>query len=527
MAIFMASTKSVSRTKGQSSIAAAAYRAGDKLRDLSKKDGKVHDYKKRSGVLSADIILPSDLTATDIKIGRAELWNMAERGETRKNSRVAREWLIALPHELSEQDRKVLAHDFARVLADRYQVIADCAIHVPTDKEIERGASPLNFHAHILLTTRTAAIDDDGKIYLTKDKADSEISDDDRRKKGLARMSHEVKVVRELWEKTANKVLEAKGHHLIDSRSYKSQGIDLVPQIKMGKDATHMEREGTITEKGNFNRLISEHNELVWNKHLKDNQKINDFADRTVADVRESKLYIIPTAPKPDFKPRKTTKDRLESANDTVSKIKAARLNRERAQQAEQERIKQQQIALAKQKEQEQLEQERLEIQQRREQRLSKIAQEKAKFNQYYEQLEQQPVSLNQKHLQKIDQNSEFGQQVIAIVATDKLMRALTHYQADPNTTRHEKTLAELKYERLGNTLISQSQAALNNIKNTRQDMTQDANTSVLKDIFDAMVPVHQKHLSQEQQQSLKSVSSDINNHSYVINRGHSRGLGF
>ena len=136
MAIFMASTKSVSRAKGQSAIAAAAYRAGDKLRDASKENGKVHDYKKRSGVLSADIILPSKMADTGSEISRAELWNMAECNETRKNSRVAREWLIALPHELSEQERKALAHDFARTLADRYQVIADCAIHIPTDKEI-------------------------------------------------------------------------------------------------------------------------------------------------------------------------------------------------------------------------------------------------------------------------------------------------------------------------------------------------------------------------------------------------------
>ena len=119
MAIFMASTKSVSRAKGQSAIAAAAYRAGDKLLDEDKEHGKTHDYQKRSGVLSADIILPTALA--DSEIGRAELWNMAERNETRKNSRVAREWLIALPHELSEQDRKNLAHDFAKTLADRYR----------------------------------------------------------------------------------------------------------------------------------------------------------------------------------------------------------------------------------------------------------------------------------------------------------------------------------------------------------------------------------------------------------------------
>lgn len=500
MAIFMASTKSVSRAKGQNAVAAAAYRAGDKLLDEDKEHGKTHDYEKRSGVLSADIILPTALIGGDID--RAELWNMAERNETRKNSRVAREWLIALPHELSEQDRKDLAHDFARTLADRYQVIADCAIHVPTDKEIQRGASPLNFHAHILLTTRTATIDDDGKVVLTKDKADSEISDDDRRKKGLPRMSVEVKAVRELWEHTANKVLEEKGHNLIDSRSYKSQGIDLVPQIKMGKDATHMERKGIPTVKGQFNREIIQSNELVWNKHLKDNQKTNAKADRTIADLRESKLFIVPAAPKPDFKPRKVTKESIDSTNDAVNRLKAIRLNREKVQQAEQERLRQEQIR-------------------------ERIATETEQFNQHYKRLEQQPISVDKSHMQKIDQNSEFGQHLVAIIATDKLMQALTRYQDDPSTTKHQKTLAELQYERLGNSFISHSQSALDRSKNMRHTTSQKECTATLKGVFDAMVPEHKQNLSQTQQERLQNVSAAINDHSYDINRSRGIGLGF
>ena len=515
MAIFMASTKSISRAKGQSAIAAAAYRAGDKLLDEDKNHGKTHDYQKRSGVLSADIILPSDLAGCEI--GRAELWNMAERNETRKNSRVAREWLVALPHELSEQDRKDLAHDFARTLADRYEVIADCAIHVPTDKEIERGASPLNFHAHILLTTRTATIDDDGKIYLTKDKADSEISDDDRRKKGLPRMSVEVKAVRELWEHTANKVLEEKGHNLIDSRSYMSQGIDLVPQIKMGKDATHMERKGIPTVKGQFNREIIQSNELVWNKHLANNQKTNDKADRTIADLRESKLFIVPDMPKPNFKPKKVTQERIQSANDTVNRLKAIRLNREKVQQAEQERLQQQQLETAERKEREQAEQEKLE---RREQIRERIAMETGEFKHFYQQLEQQPLSVDQSHLQKIDQNSEFGKHLVAIIATHSRMQALTRYQEYPSTTKHQKTLAELQYEHLGNDLILHSQSALENIKNSRHTVSQKANTAALKGVFDAMVPKHKQNLSETQQERLQS-------HSHDINRSRGMTLGF
>ncbi len=525
MAIFMASTKSVSRAKGQSAIAAAAYRAGDKLLDEDKEHGKTHDYQKRSGVLSADIILPTALADGDI--GRAELWNMAERNETRKNSRVAREWLIALPHELGEQDRKGLAHDFAKTLADRYQVIADCAIHVPTDKEIERGASPLNFHAHILLTTRTATMDDDGKIYLTKDKADSEISDDDRRKKGLPRMSHEIKAVRELWEHTANKVLEAKGHNLIDSRSYKSQGIDLVPQIKMGKDATHMERKGIPTEKGQFNREIVQSNELVWNKHLDNNQKTNAKADRTIADLRESKLFIVPAAPKPDFKPRKVTKESIDSTNDAINKLKTIRLNREKAQQAEQERLRQQRIAAIAQKKQEQADQEKLEREQRREQTRERIAMETRQFNQHFKRLAQQLIKFDKPHLQKIDPDSEFGQHLVAIVAADTLMRDLKNYQRDPSTTKHQRELAEIQYERLSNTLIEQSQSALDSSKSIRHSVTRKEYTAALKGVFDAIVPEHKQNLSQTQQERLQSVSAAINDHSYDINRSRGIELGF
>ena len=525
MAIFMASTKSVSRGQGQNAVAAAAYRAGDKLLDEDKEYGKTHDYEKRSGVLSADIILPTALAGGDI--GRSELWNMAERNETRKNSRVAREWLIALPHELSEQDRKVLAHDFARTLADRYQVIADCAIHIPTAKEIERGASPLNFHAHILLTTRTATIDDDGKIYLTKDKADSEISDDDRRKKGLPRMSAEIKTVRELWEHTANKVLEAKGHHLIDSRSYKSQGIDLVPQIKMGKDATHMERKGIPTEKGQFNREIIQSNELVWNKHLNDNQKTNAKADRTISDLRESKLFIVPAVPEPNFKKRKVSDVDLARAYDTANRLKNIKLDREKVQQAEQERLRQKQIADAEQKKQEQLEQEKREQQQRRDQIRERIAMETRQFNQNFKRLAQQLIKFDKPYLQKIDPDSEFGKHLVAIVAADTLMRELTSYQRDPGTTKHQRELAEIQYERLGNTLIAQSQSALDSSKSTRQSLTQKEYTAALKGVFDAMVPEHKQNLTQTQQERLQSVSTAINDHSYDINRSRSRGLGF
>ena len=180
----MATTKSISRSNGQSAVASASYRAGEKLQD--ERYGKTQDYSKRHGVMSVDIILPSHIK-DQIKISRNELWNMAEKAEKRKDSRVGREWIVNLPHELDEQTRKDLSHNFAQSLADKYGVIADCCIHRPTEKEIERGADPRNFHAHIMLTTRQAKLCQNGKIILGE-KATIELSDTKRRSWGYPRI---------------------------------------------------------------------------------------------------------------------------------------------------------------------------------------------------------------------------------------------------------------------------------------------------------------------------------------------------
>lgn len=279
MAIFIASTKSISRGNGQSAVASASYRAGVELED--KRYGKTHDYSKKHGVMSADIILPSALANTKPTVDRGDLWNKAEAAEKRKDARVAREWLVNLPHELSEQDRKELAHTFAQTLADRYGTIADCAIHQPTQKEIDRGADPRNFHAHIMFTTRTAAIGNNNEIILT-DKADIELSDTKRRELGMERVSLEIKEVRQLWEQLANEKLAEHKHDLIDCRSYADQGKDIEPQLKMGSVATKLERDAyekaktaakekgevfngiaPVTIRGEINAMIAERNSLV------------------------------------------------------------------------------------------------------------------------------------------------------------------------------------------------------------------------------------------------------------------------
>ena len=253
----MATMKSISRGSGQSAIASAAYRAGEKLQDA--RYGKVQDYSKKEGVLSKEIIFPSALK-NQTSIDRNSLWNIAEKAENRKDSRVAREWIVNLPHELNEQQRQQLAHEFSQKLADKYNVIADCCIHQPSDKEVARGADPRNFHAHIMLTTRQVHLTADGNIVLGE-KAAIELSDKKRKSLGLERVSDEIVELRQLWEQTANTKLAEIGCELIDSRSYKERGLDIEPQIKMGKNATQLKRRtGKDTPVHEINTLIKERN---------------------------------------------------------------------------------------------------------------------------------------------------------------------------------------------------------------------------------------------------------------------------
>jgi len=146
MAIYHCSTKMISRAVGRSAVAAAAYRAGEKL--INDRTGLTHDFTKKNGVVHSEII-----SNFDIAIDRSELWNLAEKTENRKDARTAREWVIALPDELNADQRKQLAKDFTRSLANRYGVIADLAIHEPS-----KGGNDKNHHAHIMLTTRKAEL---------------------------------------------------------------------------------------------------------------------------------------------------------------------------------------------------------------------------------------------------------------------------------------------------------------------------------------------------------------------------------
>ncbi|WP_051584559.1 MobA/MobL family protein, partial [Psychrobacter phenylpyruvicus] len=295
-------TKAISRKAGQSAVACAAYRAGDILDDA--KYGKVHDYSKKDGVISSDIVIPASLKGLDIKIDREILWNTAEAFEARSDSRVAREWLINLPYELPEDQRHELALEFAQKLCDDMNVIADVCLHRPVMKlpfdpnakpsskrlrEGEQNPDPRNFHAHIMVTTRAPVIGPEGKLaFDSKFKIPFEWSNKKRQQNDLPSSREEIKRIRKLWVDTANQRLKQHNLPLMDERSYKDQGLDQQPTIKMGVEATAMERRGITTEKGETNRKIRARNQAVLEQRREDERRIKQYRERLAGATKQN-----------------------------------------------------------------------------------------------------------------------------------------------------------------------------------------------------------------------------------------------
>lgn len=146
MASYHFSAKIIGRSDGRSVVAAAAYRAG--IRIERSETGDRPDYRRKGGVVSADLLTPDD--APEWAQDRAQLWNAVEAVETRKNSQLAREIEIALPNELTAEQARDLALSWVRDELVSRGMVADVCIHNP---EPVPGGSR-NRHAHILCTTR-------------------------------------------------------------------------------------------------------------------------------------------------------------------------------------------------------------------------------------------------------------------------------------------------------------------------------------------------------------------------------------
>lgn len=190
---------------------------------------------------------------------RGVLWNAAEAAEKRKDSRTAREWIVALPAELGDVQRADLARSFGVELGRRHGVAVDVAIHAPDAEGDNR-----NHHAHILTTTRSVSRGEGGAVVMGE-KATIEQSDTKRRAAGLGAAADEVTAIRGLWEQMANAALEVAGRaERIDRRTLAAQGIDREATAHLGPVASDMERRGKVSDRGEGNRQVVANNVERW-----------------------------------------------------------------------------------------------------------------------------------------------------------------------------------------------------------------------------------------------------------------------
>ena len=306
MAIYHLEAKVVSRGAGRSAVAASAYLSCSRL--YNDYDGIQHDYTKKQGLVWQEVFLPA-MAPPEWK-DREQLWNAVEEVETSKDSRLAREFVVALPIELNRENQIELLQEFIREQFVSDGMCADAAIH-DTD-----GHNP---HAHILLTVRP--LDERGKwqyktekeylcmkngeergftaaefrtaqnggwekqypykvgkkkVYMTPSAADAQgLVRADKHPKSTRygrqnpiseRWNSEEQLVewRKEWADVTNRYLERAGREeRIDHRSNAARGLDEIPTIHEGVAAQALERKGIISDRCEINRQIKADNALL------------------------------------------------------------------------------------------------------------------------------------------------------------------------------------------------------------------------------------------------------------------------
>ncbi len=229
MAIYHFTAKVISRSKGRSAVAAAAYRSGSKLHDA--RQDLNFDYTQKSEVVFSEILLPEGAPAW--MANREALWNAVEAGEKRKDAQLARDIEFALPQELSREQAIALARDFVRSEFVARGMVADLNVHRESD----------NPHVHLMLTMREVTQGGFGRKVTEWNKVAL------------------LKEWRERWAELANEHLLRAGHDVqIDHRSYKDQGVELEPTSHLGKAVEEMAARGEYAERARQLEEVRERN---------------------------------------------------------------------------------------------------------------------------------------------------------------------------------------------------------------------------------------------------------------------------
>ncbi|MGG1685139.1 MobQ family relaxase [Pseudalkalibacillus sp. NRS-1564] len=259
MAIYHFSAQIISRGRGQSAVASASYRSGERLED--ERTGEVKFYK-RDAQPESMILAPSD--SPEWVYDRGRLWNEVESAEKRKDAQLAREINIALPRELSNEHQADLIQNYVQSQFVAKGMVADIAIH-RDDQE--------NPHAHVMLTTRTLTPDGFGPKNRDWNNRDL------------------LTQWREQWADHANQALEKENlQDRISHLSHESRGLEQLPTVHLGHVAHEMEQRGAKSDRGTLNRDRQE-----YNQHVVDLQKYRE-EKQVLEQERKQKAQRFSTA---------------------------------------------------------------------------------------------------------------------------------------------------------------------------------------------------------------------------------------
>ena len=266
MALFHFTVDQMKRSEGQSAIASAAYRSGERL--YSEYYGEYSDYTRKGGVICSDILLPSH--APPEFADRQTLWNAVELVERGKKAQLAYSFEIALQNEFTIEENIALARQF---LLDNFVsrgMTVDVAFH---EKETEDGGLP-NPHFHFLCPMRP--MNPDGTWGFKQHRVYRLDEDGNRIRDQNGKFLFDAVPTtdwgspetlehwRKAWADVCNAKFEEKGLDVrIDHRSYLRQGVDLLPTVHEGAAVRAMEKKGIRTEKGEFNRWIKATNAVI------------------------------------------------------------------------------------------------------------------------------------------------------------------------------------------------------------------------------------------------------------------------
>ena len=278
MAIYHMNVKIGSRSKGQSAIAASAYRAGVKMTD--EQTGLISDYTKKSGVVYSEVSLCANAPAE--YADREKLWNAVHKIEKSKNSRLWREIEVALPIEFNRNEQIETVRDYVKGLTTR-GMCADWSLH-------DKGDG--NPHAHIMLTVRSImpdgswaaksrkvyVLDENGnRIYQGKDNSGRRQYKSYKENFNDWDDKERIEEWRSEWAECCNRRLPEQNR--IDHRSYARQGVEQLPTIHEGYVARKRVQNGLQSDRVEVNTEIKRRNALLGDLLEKIRKIDNEIAE--------------------------------------------------------------------------------------------------------------------------------------------------------------------------------------------------------------------------------------------------------